>query len=204
MDAFSQCVKEGRTTAVKWMLSIARESIKLDHVDMNGEPLVYQACIGGHEEIARLLLDEGASPTSIHSNFGTTPLMASCLHGEMGMGLANLLLPRLSIVEINAEDFSGRSALWYAIQSRSGNMIRLLLQWGADCKTRHLEYSYLQECFEVVWEGFREPERGAHLASAWDAGGKIEGCASEIQLVASEVLGTNHDVFRELISFFKK
>lgn len=83
------------------------------------------ACMMGNEEMARLLLDKGASPEIIDV-YGSHPLHHAVRNGHAG--IVTILLPRVR--NINVRDREGNTALRIALRLNRREMVRLLTGAG--------------------------------------------------------------------------
>jgi ankyrin repeat protein len=85
---------------------------------------LYAAAAAGNLEIARMLVDKGAMLAAAE-----LPLLNAAKDGNLEM--ARLLLDH-ELAQVNAQSHTGRSALHFAAQENKADMIRFLLQRGAD------------------------------------------------------------------------
>jgi ankyrin repeat protein len=114
-------------------------------------PLLY-AAREGHDDVAKLLLDAGASIEKADAD-GITPLLMAVLNGHVS--LAQMLVARGA--KINVSDWYGETPLWAAVDLRNLDvpgpthdngvdreaafgLIQLLLDKGADPNARTREY----------------------------------------------------------------
>ena len=86
----------------------------------------------GHEDIAKLLLKNGANIND-KNDIGWTPLMAASQGGCFKM--VKLLIKRNA--DINAIGYNGYTALWYALGSRHFKIAKLLIKKKADMDAHH-------------------------------------------------------------------
>ncbi|XP_045193996.2 ankyrin-3-like [Mercenaria mercenaria] len=105
----------------------ARRRSLLDDHDINGyTPLLYAVC-GGHFDICRLLIEEGADPNLPHQMSRQTPLLMAIEHSQDEM--VTYLLENNADVQIS--DNVGITPLYTAINCRNERVVRLLI--GAEC-----------------------------------------------------------------------
>ena len=112
----------------------------LDHgQDLNakggdfGAPL-NASCLGGHTEVARLLLDRGAEINRKSHHLGMTALHLASQSGNVS--LVRLLLDRGASVDI--KDENGESPFVYACKSGECEIMELLLELGASIEKEDL------------------------------------------------------------------
>ncbi|EEH37617.1 hypothetical protein PAAG_08035 [Paracoccidioides lutzii Pb01] len=103
------------------------------HVDKDGRmPLAVAAEKRGSVAIARLLLEYGADPNQ--GSFEGTPLMLAARSGCIDV--VRLLLEYCDagcgVVDLEARDRSGVTAIGYAVRAGQGDIARLLLDRGVD------------------------------------------------------------------------
>jgi len=125
----------------------AADLILMKGADVNasqgeGTPL-FQACLGGHEPVARLLLEYGAQPDGA-TDAGETPIMAAALTGNEP--LARLLIEKGADVNKQtasgkskldeSRDVAGETALHLAAGAGHAAFVRLLLEHGAKADLR--------------------------------------------------------------------
>ncbi len=97
-----------------------------------GWTALHRAAYGGQAEIARVLLDAGAS-TKAKDNQGFTPLHWAVYEGLITPGaqdVAKLLVVRGA--EINARDREGSTPLFWAVWQGNRDLADFLLAHGAD------------------------------------------------------------------------
>jgi len=111
---------------------LATRKINIDQRDANGHDALAQAVIGGHQEIAGMLLDAGAKPSSRTAE-GNTPLMLAVSAQKPRM--AAFLLNRG--IDINARNNSGDTALIMAAANGQLRIVEMLMDAGADPKIRN-------------------------------------------------------------------
>ena len=98
----------------------------------NDRSLLFIALLREDREIARRLLDSGASP-DLSDDAGVTPLMLAAMHGDLEFVCA--MIGR--VTDIAARDRAGHSALFYAVGAQKPEVVDLLLSL-----TPNLELAY--------------------------------------------------------------
>ena len=88
----------------------------------NDRSLLFAAVLQEERDIARRLLDAGAS-ADLSDNAGVTPLMVASMHGDLE--LVRALVGR--VTNIAARDRAGHSALYYAVNGQKIEIVELLL-----------------------------------------------------------------------------
>ena len=88
----------------------------------NDRSLLFAALLREDREIARRLLDAGASP-DLSDEAGVTPLMLAAMHGDLE--LVRGMIGR--VTDIAARDRAGHSALFYAVGAQKSEVVDLLL-----------------------------------------------------------------------------
>ncbi|KAL2078266.1 hypothetical protein ACEWY4_025951 [Coilia grayii] len=116
-DVVAQCIRSGE--------------VDLDHRNLGGwTPLMYAAYIG-HDNIARLLLENGVSVNAPTSR-GLTPLMLAASCGNES--IANFLLQRGA--ELERKDARGWTALMHSTSTGHQQMVKLLLDNNANANIK--------------------------------------------------------------------
>ena len=98
----------------------------------NDRSLLFAAIQREDGEIARRLLDSGASP-DLSDEAGVTPLMLAAMHGDLE--LVREMMGR--VTDVAARDRAGHSALFYAVGAQKLEVVDLLLSL-----TPNLELAY--------------------------------------------------------------
>ncbi len=113
-------------------------TLLLEHeVDLEAEdwdflgftPLMHAAELG-HIAIFEALLAKGANAEARSTDFELTPLMVAC--GRRRVEAVRILLSRLSLDQIETTNRDGATALVFAVKAGSPEIIRLLLEKGAN------------------------------------------------------------------------
>lgn len=86
------------------------------------------ACAGGHQDVVRYLLENGANVED-HNENGHTPLMEAASAGHVA--LARILLAHGAGINTHSNEFK-ESALTLACYKGHLDMVRFLLEAGAD------------------------------------------------------------------------
>uniref|UniRef100_A0A3B4Y295 M-phase phosphoprotein 8 n=1 Tax=Seriola lalandi dorsalis TaxID=1841481 RepID=A0A3B4Y295_SERLL len=121
-------VKSGDYMAVKLALN-SKEDYNLDQEDVSGMSLSMLAAAGGQDDILRLLIKKGVRVNGRQKN-GTTALMHAAEKQNFLTTVA-ILLEAGSY--LNAQTLSGETALMKACKRGNADVVRLLLEYGADC-----------------------------------------------------------------------
>ena len=118
-------VNNGSDQIVRWLL---QQNVPVDSRDSYGRTALFYAAIKGNESFIKLLLQAGAQ-VSLGSNLSKTPLMAA-VHNNHYESARLLLVTQKA--QVNTQDHSGWSALFYAVWNSNPQMANLLLEFGAD------------------------------------------------------------------------
>ena len=124
----------GEESAVRTFLE-AGVMVDTTDTDWYGKTALMSAAGRGHENIVRLLLDEGADTEAKDKHRGGTAIMWAALprprlNEESELRTIRLLLDRGA--NLRAVDRYGSSALHYAVESNNLGIVNLLLREGAD------------------------------------------------------------------------
>ncbi|KAG5283104.1 hypothetical protein AALO_G00038360 [Alosa alosa] len=139
-----EAVKSGDYLAVK--LAIASNvDYNLDQEDSSGMSLMMLAAAGGHDDILRLLIKKGVKVNGRQKN-GSTALMharrevphhSSALVFLLPVRVQNFLTTVAILLEagcyVNTQQLGGETALMKACKRGNADVVRLLLEYGADC-----------------------------------------------------------------------
>src|SRR5256885_16340583 len=98
----------------------------------NDRSLLFAALLREDREIAKRLLDAGASP-DLSDEVGVTPLMLAAMHGDLELVRSMIG----EVTNIAARDRAGHSALFYAVGAQKSEVVDLLLSL-----TPNLEVAY--------------------------------------------------------------
>ncbi|XP_046701078.1 M-phase phosphoprotein 8 isoform X1 [Silurus meridionalis] len=124
-------VKNGNYLAVKRALN-SKEDYSLDQEDSSGMSLFMLAAAGGQDDILRLMIKKGVKVNGRQKN-GTTALM----HAAEKFSFQNFLTTVAILLEagscLNAQTLGGETALMKACRRGNADVVRLLLEYGADC-----------------------------------------------------------------------
>jgi ankyrin repeat protein len=120
--------RRGRTSIVKLLLE---KGTDVDALDSDGMTVLICAVIFGHEEMVRLLLENGADIEI--SSKGNTALIAAAM--QNGEHIVRQLLDHGA--EIEAKNDAGYTALHIASAHAYVKVVQLLLDAGADINTRN-------------------------------------------------------------------
>ena len=172
-----------------------RKYLKDDTVNVNGKGYsdgcnaLHEACSSGHDDIAELLLDNGAN-IDARSDSNETPLMMACFDGHAS--ITKLLLDRGCAV--NAVDDDGDTALHCACLRRGfPRCVKVLLTYGADTSIKNkyrktpldiAKERNHQTCIDLLMEHTKRPAQ-ALTNSIEDALSTI--IASEVSTLKAEV-----------------
>jgi ankyrin repeat protein len=118
--------QEGHVGVVRLLLGRGAE---VNAAGKFGETALHHAVGGGHEEMVNVLLSSGAD-SGMKSYDGDTALMWASCSGSLGM--TKQLLQHMQGRGLNERDNHGRTAVGWACQFGSLEVLRLLLLAGAD------------------------------------------------------------------------
>ena len=99
---------------------------------LSGHPFLAFAVEGGCAEITNLLLDRGANIGTRDREDRTALHYAACDSKPSGTEMVRLLLRRSSPIEVNIQDDSGRTSLWYCVEQGTLERVNELLHGQAD------------------------------------------------------------------------
>jgi ankyrin repeat protein/beta-lactamase regulating signal transducer with metallopeptidase domain len=141
-----QAVADGDIEQVKKFIAAGADVNARDNQSLT--PLHF-AAKGGHEEIARLLIAEGANVNVKMVDDSWTPLLTAAKNGHTK--LVKLLLEKGAKVDVG--DDYGYTPLYYSIWSDDEESVRMLIAAGADVNRRVNEKDEYNAFFEAVWMG---------------------------------------------------
>jgi len=137
--------------AVKWghddvISRLEARGASLGHVDKTGHSLLHVAVMQGFSDLASRFSGEGACASTARTADGSTPLHLACLRGQRPAVCALLGHPAchragssgasLGRSFVNVFSSGGRTPLHLAAEHGSVDIIRILLDAGADCHAR--------------------------------------------------------------------
>jgi ankyrin repeat protein len=106
----------------------------IDLADTNGYTALARAVSRGHQDIAKLLINSGASVNTVTGEKNTM-LMLAVLSGKNA--ITNFLLS--TDIDIDAKNFAGDTALMLAAATGQEAMVGSLIQAGADMLIRNMD-----------------------------------------------------------------
>jgi ankyrin repeat protein len=112
---------------MQWLLD---QGAAINEPFKRGQTALYMAVGQGFIPVVKMLLERGADPT-IATDWGSTPLMAGALWGNLEVVRFLLGHPSTKTI-INRRDEDGHTALWWASCMGGGGAVRALLESGAD------------------------------------------------------------------------
>ncbi len=118
--------EKGHLTTVQALLNA--NSININARNKKGRAALYVAAYHGKDDVVKALIQKGAN-VNIISHDGWTPLMAAADQGHLTIVQALLSAPQ---IDINAKDISGSNALMVATDRGKGNVVKVLIDHGAD------------------------------------------------------------------------
>jgi ankyrin repeat protein len=124
---------EGRVKVVRYLLD---EGVEVNKPEgpagpVKGRTALYLAAERGCTSVVRLLVKRGADPARANV-FGWSPLIVACREGHSGIVRFLLAHPSAAAALINRRTNHGRTALWYACERGYRDIVRALLEAGAD------------------------------------------------------------------------
>jgi len=126
--------RAGRLAVVKALLASASpdEAVQIDRANVAGSTPLLQAVQSNRTEVARLLIDAGASVEAVNLQ-GETALSAAAFTGNVE--LATLLLAHKA--RPDTVDATGKSVIVYAAARGAAPIVDLLLNAGVDVNARY-------------------------------------------------------------------
>ena len=159
MSPLMKASADGRTDRVLALIDRGADPNEFVRFNAFGHPLVFAAALG-HADVVRALLEKGADPNARGD-------LGSALHEAAAIGSADivkLLLARRA--DVDSHPFCGATPLMYAVQRGHAEIVRMLLQAGADPGV-----SATADCDSSVFTGAAViPEGRTALALAEEGG----------------------------------
>jgi ankyrin repeat protein len=118
---------KGHLGVVRVLLQHMGELV-LQATDDEGRTALHWAAIGGWEEMATLLLSNGAQ-ADIRDDRGRIPLIVACRKGHVGV--VRVLLQHTGAEDLEDTDKKGRTALYWAATEGHEEVVAILLENGA-------------------------------------------------------------------------
>ena len=108
------------------------QEANIDKKDSSGDSALLYACRKGRLEVVELLLSRGADPTTCE-NEGLTPLMYASIESEGHVDVVWCLVRNKAVrATIDTQNRSGRTALWYASYTNRTEVLKVLVEVGAN------------------------------------------------------------------------
>jgi ankyrin repeat protein len=125
-----EACENGETAAVPGLLERLFETgVSIDTMGGEGDTALHNACLYGHTEIVKLLLNKGASAGILDEN-GGTPLHDAAAGGFVEI-CESLLAVHAEQGLQNVQDEDGDSPLHNAARGNHGQIVAMLLEAGA-------------------------------------------------------------------------
>jgi hypothetical protein len=128
-----------------YVRDLVDQGANLNASEARGLAALGYACQNGHDEVARYLLDHGASPNAHGPGLDRTPLMAAASNGGH-IEILRLLVERGA--DVNARGELGWSALVWAAREGDVGGVKYLLGKGANAAIRSLDGETIIELTE--------------------------------------------------------
>ncbi|KAJ1705306.1 hypothetical protein NYO67_12541 [Aspergillus flavus] len=170
-------IKFGGSSSLRWysrkgytlpIEALLKRGADLECTNERGwTPLTYAACLG-HKDVVRLLLEKGADFDNDDHPYGRTPVIWAAMNGHedvVGLLLEKVLVLILSIMNIIAHQLygqpkketrvslgcylQGRTPVLWAAKREHEDVVRLLLEKGADLETEE-KFSYTPLAWAVL------------------------------------------------------
>jgi ankyrin repeat protein len=119
----------GRVEVVSWLLS---KGAPVNRASAGSRTPLWFASDGGHVPVVRLLLEKGGDPT-LADEWGHVPLFRACVGGHLETVRCLLAHPSAAAL-VNNRDKLGRTALLMASEAGHVEVLKALLEKGADPK----------------------------------------------------------------------
>jgi ankyrin repeat protein len=149
------CAK-GNAQAVRTLLEAGPHLFQVNQVLKDDSTLLHETVRRGDDDVARVLLDYGASLEARNGRH-ETPLHTAAKHNRSG--LVRLLLQRNA--QIDAREIQGQTPLHFAVHYDSPDAMAILIQHGADQnalddKGRSCFYHAVQFASEATLQGLAQ------------------------------------------------
>eukprot|EP00316_Scyphosphaera_apsteinii_P009296 CAMPEP_0119298594 /NCGR_PEP_ID=MMETSP1333-20130426/759_1 /TAXON_ID=418940 /ORGANISM="Scyphosphaera apsteinii, Strain RCC1455" /LENGTH=239 /DNA_ID=CAMNT_0007299741 /DNA_START=27 /DNA_END=746 /DNA_ORIENTATION=+ len=126
---FTASVTNGNT---EYVLKELAKGADPNEIDQGGNPMLLMACINGHVEIAKTLIDAGADVTATNKK-SATALHVAAKGGTRCEGCAKLLLQYDPVRKaIDAQDCEGNTALVLASKHGTTDTLKRIIDAGAN------------------------------------------------------------------------
>ena len=129
--ALSAAAACGHLAVVAYLLD---QGAPIDRTCDDGWTALFWACHKGHAAVARLLLQRGADP-ALRNTIFFTPLMVASFYGYVEIVACLLTHGRIPLDAVDS--LGGATALYWAADKGHAEVVRLLLQAGADPTIAH-------------------------------------------------------------------
>ncbi|OQV07153.1 Ankyrin repeat-containing protein [Cladophialophora immunda] len=117
----------GLTELLKILIAANQHNLQLDARNMYGSTALHEAAFFGHQEVAKILVENGAN--LLDTNYGqSTPIFLAVSYGQLEM--VKLLL-RYGRDQLDCPGPKGFTALHKAVEQGDEEMVTILLQEGA-------------------------------------------------------------------------
>lgn len=123
-----RAASRGLFDVVATMLTMEDFISNINAQGANGNTALYWACVGGRADIAKLLIEKGA--TNVANNKGETPLMKAMAHAHMTEVVQLMLDTPNCVTNINEKTQDGNTALHVACANKHIDITKLLLKKG--------------------------------------------------------------------------
>jgi ankyrin repeat protein len=128
MTPLMRAAVAGHVAVVRWLVD---QGAALDEPSSDGWTALCYASSTGRTPVVRLLLERGADPI-IANGRGCTPLIRACKGGHLETVWCLLDHPRAAAAIHHRDHVWGVTALWEACSNGNGEVVRALLEKGAD------------------------------------------------------------------------
>jgi ankyrin repeat protein len=140
-------VARGKLEVSKYLIE---KGANLEKLNMTGDSILNTAISWGYSNLVKLLLESGLSPSYRGSPEKLYPLFSACLCKELD--IAKLLIKHGANVNITEtyEDGKKWNPLAVAISSNSPELVKLLIQNGANPKNPKLGFKYKEHIAHLL------------------------------------------------------